>query len=167
MSRRRERVRDPHMRTSLHPAEGYASTQLSGSSYIATSVNEGFICAGIWAILAAAFTSGIRWWSNFAHPERGIVSTLEWAELTGGIFGEFVLMTICLSAVAVYRRWKNVTSIIFLDWRWWLGLVLLSGLLKNPPLAWMWVGLIYQARLRMKPKFSSSTSVARRRPSDE
>jgi hypothetical protein len=44
-----------------------------------------------------------------------------------------------------------------------IAIVLLNVLLKNPPLAWVWVGLIYQVRLsmksKMKPKIPSSTAV--------
>lgn len=78
----------------------------------------------------------------------------------GSIVGQFVPMTICLSAVAFHRRRKKVFSFILLDWRWWLGIAILSVILTNPPIAWVWVGLIYQARLRKKPKLLSSTTTA-------
>jgi hypothetical protein len=135
------------MSTAPHSAHADASTQRSGWSHIISSIKDGFICAGIWAILGAVFGSAVRLWGDYSHPEGGITSVQVWGELAGGIIGQFVLMSVCLSSVAVYRRWKNVTPFVFLDWRWWLGLVLLSVLLKNPPLAWVWVGLIYQVRL--------------------
>ncbi len=116
------------------------------------SIKEGFICPGIWAILSALYVSGFRLWDEHAHRGKSIISAQDWAELMGAIVGQFVLMAICLSAVALYRRRKNVTSFILLDWRWWLAFVILSLLLRTPLLAWLWVGLIYQTRLSMKPK---------------
>ena len=148
------------MRAPAVPGVGYTSTQPAGGSYKASSIKEGFICAGIWAILSAAFASGIQLWGYYTYSLKSNTSLDEWAQLMGAIVGQFVLMTICLSSVAVYRRWKNVTSFILLDWCWWLGLVLLSLLLNNPPLAWVWVGLIYQVRLRQKPRLPSSTTTA-------
>jgi hypothetical protein len=55
----------------------------------------------------------------------------------GSIVGQFVPMTICLSAVAFHRRRKKVFSFILLDWRWWLGIAILSVILTNPPIAWV------------------------------
>jgi hypothetical protein len=147
------------MSTPPLPVDAHTSIRPSGGSYKASSIKEGFICAGIWALVSAVFASGIQLWGYYVHPLKSINPLEEWAELIGGIVGQFVLMAICLSSVGVHRRWKNVTSFILLDWRWWLGLVLLSVLLQNPPLAWVWVGLIYQVRLRMKPKFPTITAL--------
>lgn len=140
------------MNTSPPPADGHASIQPSAGWYKASfiSIREGFICTGIWAILAAAFISGLKLWGNHFHPGKGNISLEEWAIYIGNVLGQFLLMTIYLSAVVLYRRWKNVTSFILLDWRWWVGLLIFSVLLKNPPTGWLWVGLIYQVRLRMK-----------------
>jgi hypothetical protein len=139
----------------------YASIQSSGESHNASSIKEGLISAGIWALLSALFASGIQLWGYYAHPGKNNISISfeEWAELIGGIVGQFVLMTMCLSSVAAWRKWQKVTSFILLDGRWWLGFVLLSVLLQNPPLAWVWVGLIYQVRLRMKPKFQTTSGL--------
>jgi hypothetical protein len=109
------------MRAPAVPGVGYTSTQPAGGSYKASSIKEGFICAGIWAILSAAFASGIQLWGYYTYSLKSNTSLDEWAQLMGAIVGQFVLMTICLSSVAVYRRWKNVTSFILLDWCWWLG----------------------------------------------
>jgi len=144
----------------FHPMS-YTSIPSSGESHNASSIKEGLISAGIWALLSVFFAAGIQLWGYYAHPGKNntSISFEEWAELMGGIVGQFVLMTICLSSVAAWRKWQKVTSFILLDWRWWLGLALLSVLLQNPPLAWVWVGLIYQVRLRMKPKFQTTTSL--------
>jgi hypothetical protein len=143
------------MSTAPPPADGYTSIQPSGGSYKASSIKEGFTCAGIWAILAL-FVSGFRLWAKLAaelaHPEKGILSSEEWAQFIGTTVGQFVLMAICLSSVVFYRRGKNVTSFILLDWRWWMVLVILGSLWKQRAVAWLWVGLIYQVRLSRKPK---------------
>jgi hypothetical protein len=63
------------------PADGYASSQLSAASYkpIFISIKEGFIWAGIWASLVAAFVSGLKLWDNHFHPGKGNISLEEWA----------------------------------------------------------------------------------------
>ena len=40
--------------------------------------------------------------------------------------GKFILMGICMSSVSFYRRRKNVTSFILLDWGWWLVCLIFS-----------------------------------------
>jgi hypothetical protein len=109
--RNRGRVRGPRMSKPLPPADGRASIQPAGGSYKPSSVKEGLICPGIWAILSAVYVSGFRSWGEHAHREKSIISAQEWAELTGAIVGQFVLMAICPSAVGLYRRRKNVTSL--------------------------------------------------------
>jgi len=155
------------MNTSPHQAISSGKAQPSGWSYVVSPIKESVICTGIWAILVVLFTYGLKLWGDYAHPGQSI-TTLELATYAGRILGQFILMTLCLWAVLVYRIWKNVTPFILLDWRWWLGLVLLSAVLSNPPLAWVWVGLIYQMKSKMKsskrkprmrPKIPSSTTV--------
>jgi hypothetical protein len=105
------------------PADGYASSQLSVGSNKASfiSIKEGFICAGIWASLVAAFVSGLKLWGNHFHPGKGNISLEEWATFIGSIIGQFGLMTVYLSAVVYYRRRKSVSFFVLLDWRWWGG----------------------------------------------
>lgn len=153
------------MSTSSQGPDASAKTQPSRWSYIVSPIKESFICTGTWAILAAIFVSVLRLWFKYAHPEKGHIPLNVWAIWIGAILGQFVLMAIYLSVVVVYRRRKNVTSFILLDWRWWVGLVVFSILLKNPPTGWLFVGLIYQVRVRMKsskmkPRIPSSTAVA-------
>jgi hypothetical protein len=133
----------------------YTTIQPSGP-YKASSIKEGFICAGIWAALSIVLIVPLTLWGEHAHPERGVRSAEEWAHFIGATVGQSVLMAIFLSSVAFYRRRKNVTSFILLDWRWWLVCVVFGVLPNKPVLAWLWVGLIYQVRLKMKPKFPQS-----------
>jgi|ERR1700688_3773745 hypothetical protein len=126
----------------------------SGRWFKASSIpiKEGFISTGIWALLSAVFASALGLWGYYAHHMKSNIALEEWAQLMGGIVAQFVLMAIYLSALVFHRRRKNVTSFILLDWRWWVGLVVFVLVLKDPPLAWVWVGLIYQVRLRKKPR---------------
>jgi len=72
--------------------------------------------------------------------------------------GQFFVMAIALSSVVFYRRRKDVTTFILLDWRWWL-VCLIFGMVPTARAPWLWVGLIYQGRLSwMKPKFPPSTT---------
>jgi hypothetical protein len=137
------------MSTSAHPAHVSAKAQRFRWSYLISPIKGSFICTGIWAILAVLFILGLKLYGDYAHPGHSITRS-ELAVYIGSILGQFALMTLCLWSLVVYRIWKNVSYFILLDWRWWLGLVLLSALLKNPPLAWVWVGLIYQVRLKIK-----------------
>jgi hypothetical protein len=145
MSRRRPQA---HSHAPIQPADG---------SYIGSSVREALICVGIWAISTFVYISGLRLWNNHAYPGEG-VSINQLAVYLGIILGQSVLMAVYLSVVVFYRKRNNVTSFILLDWRWWVGVVIFSVLLKNPPPAWLWVGLIYQVRLWMKRKSLSSTT---------
>jgi hypothetical protein len=141
----------------LPTAVGYTTVQPSGGPYKASSIKEGFICSGIWAILSAALVAGLRLWAEHSHPEKGILSSEEWAHFIGATVGQSFLMAICLSSVVFYRRRKNVTIFILLDWRWWLVCLIFGMLPTKPVLAWLWVGLIYQGRLSLrKPKFPPS-----------
>src|ERR1700737_506310 len=133
----------------LPTAAGYTTIQPSGGPYKASSIKEGFICSGIWAILSVALISGLRLWGEHLHPEKGTISPDEWAHFAGGTFGQFLLMAIGFSSVVFYRRRNSVTSFILLDWRWWLGCLIFSMLPNKPVVAWLWVGLIYQSRLSM------------------
>jgi hypothetical protein len=134
-------------------ANNYTFVQPSGGPYKASSIREGFLCSGIWAILSTALVVGFRLAAERAHPEQGTISVLEWAHYTGTVVGQFVLMAICLSSVVYYRRRKNVSAFILADWRWWVVCVIFYALPNKPVLAWLWVGLIYQVRLSRKPKF--------------
>jgi hypothetical protein len=136
----------------LPTASGYTTIQPSGGSYKASSIMEGFICSGIWAILSGVLVVGLRIWAERAQPEKGLLSTEEWAHLIGFTIGQSFIMAIALSSVVFYRRRKNVTLFILLDWRWWLACLVFGMLPNKPVLAWLWVGLIYQARLSMKSK---------------
>ena len=109
------------MRRPRPQAHSHAQIQPLHGSYIGSSVKESLICAGIWAIFASVFISGLKLWGNHFHPGKSNISIEEWAIYIGQIIGQFVLMTIYLSAVVFYRRRKNVTSSIFLDLRWWVG----------------------------------------------
>jgi hypothetical protein len=148
--------------TPLPPADVYITIQPSGGPFKADSIKEGFVCSGIWAILSTAIVAGIRLWTEHAHPEQGILSAEEWGHFIGAAVGQFLLIAVVLSSVVFYRRRKNVTSFILLDWRWWLVCVIFGALPNKPVLAWLWVGLIYQVRLSFnpKPKFPSSPTTA-------
>ena len=152
------------MSTPAQRAPTSANTQPFRWSYLVGPIKESFICTGIWAILVALFILGLKLYGDYAHPGHSI-TTPELAVYIGSILGQFVLMTLCLWCLVLHRTLKNATYFILLDWRWWMGLVLLSAVLKNPPFAWVWLGLIYQARLKMKsakvkPKTPSSNAVA-------
>jgi hypothetical protein len=134
-------------------AAAYTTVQPSGGPYKADSIKEGFICAGIWLVLSASLIVGLRLWQEHTHPERGLLSSEEWAHFTGTMVGQFLIMALVLSSVVFYRRRKNVTTFVLLDWRWWVVLAIFSLLPNKPVIVWLWVGLIYQVRLRMKPKF--------------
>jgi len=132
-----------------HRAPASANTQPFRWTYLVSPSKESFLCTGIWAILVTLFILGLKLYGDYAHPGHSI-TTPELAVYIGSILGQFVLMTLCLWCLVLHRILKNATYFILLDWRWWMGLVLLSGLLKNLPFAWVWVGLIYQARRKMK-----------------
>jgi hypothetical protein len=104
-------------------------------------------------VLATSVIAGVRLWQEHAQPERGIMSAEDWAHFTGTMVGQFLIMALVLSSVVFYRRKKNVTSSILLDWRWWLACLIFSAFPNKPVIVWLWVGSIYQARLSMKPKF--------------
>src|SRR5258708_3834004 len=134
----------------------YTSIQPAGGPYKANSIKEGFICAGIWAALSIVLVVSLTLWGERAHPERGVLSAEDWGHTIGFTVGRFLLLGVVLSSVVFYRRKRNITSFILLDWRWWLVCVILAALPNSPALAWLWVGLIYQVRLKMKPKFPPS-----------
>ncbi len=142
----------PMNETPEPPGASYVTVQSSGGSYKASSIKEGFICSGIWAILSAALVSGLRLWAEHSHPEKGVLSAEEWGQFIETIVGQFILMAISLSSVVFYRRRRNVKSFILLDWRWWLVCLIFGMLPTKPVLAWLWIGLIYQARLSVKPR---------------
>ena len=104
----------------------YATIQPPGGPYKTSSIKEGFICSGIWAVLSGTLVSGLGLWAEFVHPEKGALSAEEWGELIGTLVGKFILMGICMSSVSFYRRRKNVTSFILLDWGWWLVCLIFS-----------------------------------------
>ena len=145
--------------TPLPAAVGYTTIQPSGGPYKTDSIKEGFLCAAIWAVLAAALVVGLRLWAEHSHPEKGTFLEEDWTGFVGTLTGQFFVMAIALSSVVFYRRRKNVASFILLDWRWWL-VCLIFGMVPNKPvLPWLWVGLIYQGRLSwMKPKFPPSAT---------
>ncbi len=82
------------------PAASYVTVQSSGGPYKASSIKEGFICSGIWAILAAVLVSGLRVWAEHSHPEKGVLSAEDWGGLIGTITGQFIVMGICMSSVS-------------------------------------------------------------------
>ena len=73
------------------------------------------------------------------------------AQLMGGIVAQFVLMAI-YSSSCVPSETEECHFFYF------VRLALVGGAsgfcpgLEDPPLAWVWVGLIYQVRLRKKPR---------------
>ncbi len=140
----------------LPVAAAYTPVQPSGGPYKGSSIREGSICAGIWAVLAALLIVGAALWTEHAHPEQG--ASVDWARFTGAMAGQFLVMALVLSSVVFYRRRKNVTRFILLDWRWWLACLILTAIQKQNTLPWLWVGLIYQVRLNFwsKAKFPSS-----------
>jgi len=147
----------------------YGSSRIRrpNGSHKLSPIAEGIICTGIWAILSVAFALAFGFWGEHAHPEKGVISSEQWAQFLGGIVAQFVLMAVCLSFVAFCRKQKNAALFILLDWRWWLALGILFVVFDNPPLAWVWVGLIYQVRLRRKPKSHLSAISAVPRKSEQ
>jgi hypothetical protein len=143
-------------------AAAYTTVQPSGGPYKGSSIKEGFICAVIWAMLAASAVVGPRLWVEHAHPERGTISADDWTNFVAATAGQFLVMAVVLSTVVYYRRRKNVTRFILLDWRWWLACVITGGIQKQNALPWLWVGLIYQVRLNFwsKAKFPQSPATA-------
>jgi hypothetical protein len=141
-------------------ASAYTTVQPSGGPYKGGSVKEGFICAGIWAVLAALLIAGAALWVEHAHPEQG--TSVDWARFTGGMVGQFLVMAVLLSSVVYFRRRRNVTRFVLLDWRWWLACLIIGALKKENILPWLWVGLIYQVRLNFwsKAKFPQSPATA-------
>jgi hypothetical protein len=133
----------------------YTTIQPSGGFKL-SSVAEGFICSGIWAALSTMLVIGVTLWTSRSHPEGALAA--DWASFAGRTVGQFLLMAVCLSVVVFFRRRKSVRTFILLDWRWWLVCLVLSINPQKPVLAWLWVGLIYQARLGLKPKFPPSTA---------
>src|SRR5207249_3345455 len=103
---------------------------------------------------------GLGLWAEFAHSEKGVLSPEEWGESIGAVVGTFILMGICMSSVTFYRRRKNVTSFILLDWLWWLVCLIFSIGPNKPVGTWLLIGLIYQGRLSLKPKFPASATHA-------
>src|SRR5260370_40501324 len=98
----------------------YTSIQPTGGPYKASSIKEGFICAGIRAALSIVLIVPLILWGEHAHPERGALSAEEWAHTIGFTVGRFLLLGVVLSSVVFYRRKRDITSFILLDWRWWL-----------------------------------------------
>jgi hypothetical protein len=143
-------------------AAAYNTVQPSGGPSKGSSVKEGSICAGIWAVLAACVVVGPRLWVEHAHPERGTLTAEDWAHFTGSMLGQSLLLAIVLSSVVFYRRRNNVTRFILLDWRWWLACLIIGAIQKENTLSWLWVGLIYQVRLNLwsKARFPQSPPTA-------
>jgi|SRR5580658_2871411 hypothetical protein len=143
---------------SLPVAGAYTTIQPSAGPYKGGSLKEGFLCAGIWVVLATSLVAILRLWDGHVHPGRGTFSEEDWAVFIGVMVAQFLVLAVALSSVAFYRRKKNVTAFILLDWRWWLVCLIFNTLPKKQfVLSWLWVGLIYQARLSMKPKFPPSS----------
>jgi hypothetical protein len=115
-------------------ATSYATIQPSSAGAVA----EGFTCTAIWAVLAASITVGSNLW-------HGSISNYDWATFVGAMLGKSLVLGAALSTVILFRRRKNITSYIFLDWRWWLACVLVSGMQKNA-LPWFWVTVIHEFR---------------------
>jgi hypothetical protein len=131
------------------PAAAIYTTVSPSGGFKLSSVAEGFLCSGIWAALLAILIIGVTLWTFRAHPEGALAA--DWAGFVGKTVGQFLVMGVFLSAVVFFRRRKNVRLFILLDWRW-----LLVGLgqwinPQRPVLAWLWIGLIYQARLYLNP----------------
>jgi hypothetical protein len=61
------------------PAAVYTSVQPSGGQYKSSSLQEGFTCSGIWAVLAAVFILGLQVWVGHSHPEKGGLLAVDWA----------------------------------------------------------------------------------------
>jgi hypothetical protein len=136
------------------PAAAIYNTIPPSGGFKLSSVAEGFLCSGIWAALSTILATCVTLWRYLAHPEGALAA--DWASFAGRTIGQFLLMGVCLSAVVFFRRRENVRSLILFDWRWWLVCVILSINPQKPVLAWLWIGLIYQARLYLKPaKFPS------------
>jgi hypothetical protein len=136
----------------------YTTIQPSGVFRLG-SVAEGFLCSGIWVALSTILVAGLTLWTYRAHLEGTL--GVDWAGFVGRTIGQFLLMAVCLSAVVFFRRRKNVTSFILLDWRWWLVCLIHTLNPQKPVLAWLWIGLIYQARLSLNPpKFPPSPTAA-------
>jgi peptidoglycan biosynthesis protein MviN/MurJ (putative lipid II flippase) len=131
------------------PAAAIYTTVSPSGGFKLGSVAEGFICSGIWAALSTILVTFLTLWTNRAHPEGALAA--DWASFAGRTVGQFLLMAVCLSAVVFFRRRKNVGSFILLDWRWWLVCLIYSISPQKPVLAWLWIGLIYQARLYLNP----------------
>lgn len=138
-------------------AAAYTTVQPSGGPYKGSSIKEGFLCAAIWAVLAASAAILPRLWAEHAHPEQG---TYEWSVFIAVMVGQFLVMAVVLSTVVYFRRRKNVTRFILLDWRWWLACATIGWIQNKNMLPWLWVGLIYQVRLNFwsKAKFPQSPS---------
>lgn len=128
------------------------------------AIKEGFICAGISFLLSTIFTVMLMLWAEHNHPEEAVLSAYEWGQATGLIMRTFVWLGALLSAVVFHRRKKKVTSSILYDWRWWLVFIIIIAVLPMRLAAlpgggvagWLWIGLVYQARLHMKLKVSES-----------
>ena len=125
------------------------------------AIKEGFICAGIWFVPAMVPTVVLTVWGEHTHPEEGVLSAYQWGQVTGLIMRKLVWLGALLSAVVFHRRKKKVTSSILFDWRWWLVFIIiairpmrLAALPESGVAGWLWIGLVYQAWLRMKLKVS-------------
>jgi len=137
------------------PAAAIYTTIQSSGVFKLSSVAEGFLCSGILVSLSAILVIGATLWTYRAHPEGAFTADL--ASFAGRAVGQFLFMAVCLSAVVFFRRRKNVRSFILLDWRWWLVCLILGVGRQKHVLAWLWIGLIYQARLSLNPpKFPPS-----------
>jgi hypothetical protein len=139
--------------TAIHPPSGGPSKS--------SSIKEGFICAGIYAVMAVVMSSGFRNWGE--HPKIQVTEVMP-AEHSGHFIGyavgQIILMGLVLSYIIFCRRRKNVTHFILLDWRWLVVCLVLYLLPWKPIMPWLWVGLIYQWRLSIQPKFPPSSANA-------
>jgi|SRR5882762_1664547 len=141
------------------PAAAIYTTIPASGGFKLSSVAEGFLCSGIWAALSTILVICMTLWTYRAHPKGALAA--DWAGFAGTIIGQFLLMGVCISAVVFFRRRKNVTYFILFDWRWWLVCLMLSINPQKPVLAWLWIGLIYQARLYLNPRtFPPSATTA-------
>jgi hypothetical protein len=137
----------------------YTPIQSSGVFNSSSVAAEGFLCSGIWASLSTIVVFGVTLWTYRAHWVGALA--VDWAAFIGRTVGQFLVMAVFLSAVVFFRRKKNIRSFILLDRRWWLICLLQSLNPQKPVLAWLWIGLIYQARLFWNPpKFPPPAATA-------
>jgi hypothetical protein len=107
-------------------------------------IAEGFTVALIYVVVAGVIVTAANvWqaggWSNF-YSRADVAGTLGW------MTGRLVLYGSFLTGVIGYRYASNVTKNIFLDWRFWVALVIIGIIPTRPGLGWVWVSLIYWYR---------------------